>query len=439
MTTTKVFYIGVKNTMASYDRTHETPSDTFTYGLSHTLDRIAGRFDGEGVVVLDDEASIAIGLPQTVQKEGRCDQSEDRAAIGRLYGTDTGWTCNGLYGWTTHTKRGKPTVHMTTMAWLRESRCPLVCPWPGDTVHTLTMWHDRIGTAWRGAPGAAAAAALHTTLRHRITKAGWCPETVGPTDTSSHVIRGAYELVYSPGDWRGTSVTGGAYAHAYDARRAGLAAMGTVDVSAAPLAYTERVAAFDRRRAGWWLVEMPAWNDPRLPHPGGPGVKEGQLCWVTNPTMQLLDNLAEEGRTGKTYIRAAWTGPAKRLFRGYADKMNKAWLASQERGEPLIADAVKAGVSELHGRMNSQEASPWYYRPDHHHTITARKRAKIWMMADRILTVEKRWPIAIDDDTLWYESTNQDGRQTAPASMVFGTGLGQWQHKATRERRRVNG
>lgn len=428
----RAFYVDIEQTLYQ-DVTAKTPDGVLT-SMPIFLDRIASRFDKEGTVILSSAAARMLKLPEHVITGSSSDPSDTTPT----YRDNHGWEANGLYGWSTFSHKGRSTVHMSTTGWLRHSQCPLALPYPGDTVRLMHEWHTRTGSAWRGAPGAAGLAMLRRTVQRNMRSSWWLPDMPGPAECSTQWIGGAFEQVWSLPDWTGPRPAGeaGRWMHSYDARRAGLGAANTTEVCPGPLVYSEHLE-FDPKRAGWWLVEIPAWNDKRLPHPAGPG--DWQLKWLTTPTVQLLWQLSEEGRLPAFRIQASWTGPARRLYRTWAEKLDAICMdALSGQCIDRLGEAAKLVYAESHGRLNSAEASPWVFRPDHHHAQTAGKRAKIWRMADRIV-LEGRTVFKIDDDTLWVPSPLADGEAAKPNCITLGKRLGEWQHKLSRERRMRNG
>lgn len=422
----RAFDVGSSTMMWSGDHGCPTPTGTLD-SLGGLLTRVSSRFQGEGVLILADDAVTALGMPEDITR-GASDPGYATVPDGQIT-----WRSTGLHGWTTFSSPGRPTVHMVPRSYLRETRSPLVAPHPMDTIHNLTTWHNRTGVSWRGEPGSAGLAVIRHHTKSVMRQQWMKPSVVGPCEESSEWVEGAFEAVFNPSDWRGPSKPNERYAHQYDGRRAGLAAMNTVEVCPGYLTHHHNGIRFDKALAGWWLCEMPVWNVRELPNPAGPVYHT--MKWLTTPTVALLMSLAEEGLTDGPIIREAWVGPGRRLYRKAAETLNTTWKVSADRGEESIAEAVKAAYSEAHGRMNSTVASSWFYRPDHYHAINAMKRANGFRFMLRTYRTTKRWPIAVDDDAIWYTSAEADGKKAAPETMKFGDELGRWQHKKTRERR----
>lgn len=391
------------------------PGDAMAAGLGALLRRVAARTGGrEGVVILDRLAALDVGIPAG----GNWSEGIGVNVWAQLQAA--GWKCGDLKPWTTLTADGLPTMHLGIAPWFGDF--PIGVPPSGPngweqvgegrydwraTADALGLWSELTGSAYLWSPGVAALRVLQDMTRAGRLKPTWKTDNpIGP---------GAAEERWSP--WIGpawsnthTGPMGPDWSagHAgqvwvFDKRRAGLAAAASTEVCIGRLRHSGR-STFDRRLAGWWLIEVPAWNDPRLPHPCGPGVDP--IRWVTTPTLALLDDLAQAGRMGIARVVDSWTGPGRRLFRYWAQRMEQAYQFASVLESPIgeaVADAVKRGAArEAHGMMASGRGS--VQRDDWHHAITATKRANIFRVIDaQLFNNADAVPLMVDDDAITYD------------------------------------
>lgn len=424
-----------------------TPADAFAGGLGGLLDRLAPALsEGEGVVLLDGPMARAVRLPST---------DRERTTEGIDSAKAAGWMAGEPGAWTTFYANGRPTIVVGVHPRIPADRCPLISPWPPDSVHALAMWQRLTGKAWRGTPGVAGMTLLRelaptTMVRGRPTKPAW-QQAAGPA--------GAHELAWEVSYWSRPAQH--PFAHGFDATRMYLAAAGACEVLAAwPLKNEGK--RFDPRKslAGWWRVRLGEWTDPRLPSPAGHG-DPGER-WVTTPTLVLLHELAEAARLDPSRpwldfeVTDSWTGAGRRLLRRWADTLEGTYQAATDAmnardgaGAPSahaqdagrVRDAVKVVYRETIGLLKPVDPKPGkgVYWPYNHYAIIAQARANLWRKIWQIGTRDDRWPIAIDVDNVWYDSPAEDPERGKPPSLplVDSQGrpdrLGTFKPKGTRE------
>jgi hypothetical protein len=407
----RAVYVSPAYTLLGPDEFRETPADALSGGLAGMVARIRPMFRVEGVVLV--RGPFASGV-------------------------DRGW----------QTFPGKPRVYVGDLDAIDPDDCPLIGPVNSDTLASFALFHDLTGVAYHRSGGVAGLSLLQQL--HPLGKTapiGW--ESDGPT---SH----AEEVAYAPADWQAPwaascltpetrmSMAGGRFRHGYDRRRAGLAAMNTVHVGRTALRHVSR-KTFDPAVAGWWLCEVPAWNDPRMPDPAGycgHDHAQGDVCvrWLTNPTIELLNQLAGEGvSAGVRIIHEAWISERSRLFLGWAETLNKAWLRATAMmdtvdldGAPssLAQDAKRArdAISDTYRQTPGMFGAPdsWVKREDWLAAKVAMERVTVWRTCWKVGKACDRWPAWIDGDTVYYHSDNEDAKAAVPDGMALGVGLGQW-------------
>lgn len=421
----------------------ETPTETWRDGLGVLLSRVAKTMDGEGVVLLDGAAADALKLPwqpANLEKATTPAGLDDARADG--------WKVDKAGPWMTFRADRRPTLHVGVTTLIQAARCPLVAPWPGDTVGALRMWHEMTGYAWHGTPGVAGMALMRATaprvmVRGRMTPPTW-KAVGGPAE--------AREADFSAARWSRPMTT--TFEHGYDATRMYLAAAKGCEVLAPWTLRNTGAIDFDPKRAGWWKAELSGWNVDTIPDPAGPG--EGLVRWITTPTAVLLSWLVDQGVYGGFRVVDSWTADGKRLFRKWGEVIEATYQAATAKlserdgdGFPLAvamdADRVRQAAKEVYreawGLLN--RSSNAVYRPDWHFTILAQARANLWRKVWAVGQAEDRWPVGIDVDNVWYGSEHEDPEQACPRGLVPPRGktrdqLGQFKVKGTRSSRKGN-
>jgi hypothetical protein len=377
-----------------------TPPDVMAAGLGALVDRVATRFDGEGVVIVDRSAADLLTIPPADELTGQSGV-RDYPALDRA--RDLGWTVHGLGRWATFYGKGRPSVYLGVADAIDPAWSALWAPWPPDTIHALRVWHELTGSAYHHSPGAAGVAVLMAAgaRGHRVA---WKAEAGPDRD-------GAAELRWEPTQWSappppGTSLYG------YDKTAAGLAAITTTLVARRPLEHHPRLIHFDRKLAGWWRIEIPAWNlGHQMPHPAGyyvrgqvPG-RDELVRWVTSPTLDLLWGLADQGLCDRPRIIDAWTAPATDLMRDWGRVLSRTrrharLLAS---AGDMDAAAVAEGIGEAASQATGMIGSPTsarVYRRDWHHALGAMQRCNVWRAGWAVGCATGSWPVRVDGDKL---------------------------------------
>lgn len=365
--------------------------------INGLLTRLAGGFPKEGgVLLISDDVMASLGLPGSGFREG----------------------------WAKFRLPGQPVVNVGLADQL--PRCPLVYPKdPRRSTNSLAAWHLLTGHPWFGTPGLAASDVLEDNLKavkpkaavRRLTKGG-------PGDSAHEAALSKIMPLPNPG----------IYHHVYDCNRQYLAAVGAVEVCPWALRHTGD-RDFDKRLAGWWLIEVPAWNMPMLPDPAGyeswpmPGrPPHSRQRWLTTPTVALLAELAEQGLSAGVEVLDSWTGTSRRLFRPWAEKMEGAYQRAVNVGLADIATAIKqAAGREVMGLWNAE--SYHTYRPDWHYSVIAQARCNLWRKLHAVFNNTGRYPLGVETDAVVYGAMEADPIEACPAEFTLGANLGQFKVK----------
>ncbi|MGW1811547.1 DnaB-like helicase C-terminal domain-containing protein [Streptomyces sp. NPDC002078] len=202
--------------------------------------------------------------------------------------------------------------------------------------------------------------------------------------------------------------------------------------SAVPLApnrllHTGPLEAFDKTKAGIYLIDIPEWNRTDMPHPLGRIVErpddQGRV-WVTTPHIKQLEKLVREGHLAAApTIHDSWTGKANEsLFKPFYEATRKARTELVEVG----GDAYKTYKTRLSIALRllwpkRQEQRSPFWRPDWRMSMVAEASVRHWSVAFRAVQ-EGHTLLAlrnVDAAVFW----TPDG--TPPATYRIGTGFGE--------------
>ncbi|MFG2425108.1 DnaB-like helicase C-terminal domain-containing protein [Streptomyces sp. NPDC048448] len=202
--------------------------------------------------------------------------------------------------------------------------------------------------------------------------------------------------------------------------------------SAVPLApnkllHTGPLDAFDKGKAGIYLIDIPDWKFPGMPHPLGQLIErpddEGRV-WVTTPHIKQLERLHREGHlTNRVTIHDSWTGRANEsLFKPFYAAAREARTDLVQVGGDAYAH-YKTRVSialRLLWPKRQEQRSP-FWRPDWRMSMVAEASVRHWTVAFKAVQ-EGHTLIAlrkVDAAIFWTPD------QTPPGTYRIGTGFGE--------------
>ncbi|MEV6534932.1 DnaB-like helicase C-terminal domain-containing protein [Streptomyces sp. NPDC051639] len=202
--------------------------------------------------------------------------------------------------------------------------------------------------------------------------------------------------------------------------------------SAVPLApnkllHTGPLDAFDKGQAGIYLIDIPDWKFPGMPHPLGQLIErpddEGRV-WVTTPHIKQLERLHREGHlTNRVTIHDSWTGRANEsLFKPFYAAAREARTDLVQVGGDAYAH-YKTRVSialRLLWPKRQEQRSP-FWRPDWRMSMVAEASVRHWTVAFKAVQ-EGHALIAlrkVDAAIFWTPD------QTPPGTYRIGTGFGE--------------
>lgn len=415
--------------------------------LGELLTKVAPQFRDEGVILLDPNASDALGITHGGQLVNTSPDTNTAIRDARTHG----WVSKHVSAWMRFTSDKHPEIHVALYELAQTDKAPLLTAWPPDAVRAFAHWHNLTGYAYRGTPGTAGIDALMAMLETR--HAG---RVYGPSWRAWAGPRDGGERWYTRGSW--SRYNGRTFRQGFDLNRAYGAAMGNAMVSPVKLRHEPQVVDFDPARAGWWLTVLDKWADPRMPDPAGPGTHADVVRsvgthavvvrWLTTPRLRLLAELRDQGVHPGFQIEDAWLGPATQLFKKWSMKMEKAFQAAASCDDDslvskVVQDAIKrAQTREVYGGMKSTE-SGWIRRPDWWAAIVATHSTNLWRKCWEIGQRTDVWPLYIETDCLWYGSDAEDPTVAAKdlswtdpvthkkRGIILGESLGQFHPKGT--------
>ncbi|MGV9708548.1 DnaB-like helicase C-terminal domain-containing protein [Streptomyces sp. NPDC003483] len=202
--------------------------------------------------------------------------------------------------------------------------------------------------------------------------------------------------------------------------------------SAVPLApnkllHTGPLDAFDKGQAGIYLIDIPEWDYPGMPHPLGRLIDrpdEDGRVWVTTPHLKQLERLHREGHLpARVAIHDSWTGKANEsLFKTFYTAAREARTELiQAGGQPYKDYKTRLSIAlRLLWPKRPDSRSP-FWRPDWRMSMVAEASVRHWLTAFKAVQ-EGHTLIAlrnVDAAIFWTPD------QTPPDTYRVGTGFGQ--------------
>ncbi|MFF4699998.1 DnaB-like helicase C-terminal domain-containing protein [Streptomyces chattanoogensis] len=202
--------------------------------------------------------------------------------------------------------------------------------------------------------------------------------------------------------------------------------------SAVPLApnkllHTGPLDAFDKTKAGIYLIDIPEWNRPDVPHPLGRIIARPDdqgRAWVTTPHIKQLEKLVKAGHlSAMPTIHDSWTGKANEsLFKPFYTAARQARTELvQIGGDPYDAYKTRLSIAlRLLWPKRKEQRSP-FWRPDWRMSMVAEASVRHWTTAFKAVQ-EGHTLIAlrnVDAAIFWTPS------DTPPATYRIGTGFGE--------------
>jgi hypothetical protein len=302
-----------------------------------------------------------------------------------------GWRCTGVdadTGWYQLTNDGPPRVHLCVLDRLNGGDPGLFAPgWDGQRIaRHLRQYRDLAGVPWYANAGVSGIQLARTLPPGRTARPLWQLQEPPPQE-----IPAPQDLRWGHGDKTG---------HRWDIRGMYLAAAAMAELGTDQPVRTGDHVAFDRRRAGWWLVVKPNLHQ----HHNGPRVwperyEVDDLVWLTTP---IAAYLADNG--WPILVVDSWTsGRSNRHLHGWADTWRNArYLMEDEHShpEPEVVTAIKDSANHAIGTIGKPGRR--IFRPDWRATIMDLARINLIRKLTVAYSACSAWPDLIDVDSVWY-------------------------------------
>lgn len=223
------------------------------------------------------------------------------------------------------------------------------------------------------------------------------------------------------------------FIHAYDRGGSYAAGMAGLELPIGePVHQTEGVE-FNKKLPGYWLVEVPAAGDWRMPHPLNPrGSLPVQPVWFTTPTLEF----AAEQEYPLNILEAYVWPEHGRVLDPFYDRIRDARMALDT--EDLDAQAARNLVKNVYtftiGMLGSENHMKGRkeYAPHRRHHIVAKARSNILRRVVQIGRDADVWPVAVSKDSVLYVSNEADPIKAWPGDPKhLGRGFGQYKPEAT--------
>lgn len=141
----------------------------------------------------------------------------------------------------------------------------------------------------------------------------------------------------------------------------------------------------DPKRAGFYLIDPPAWFHPDLPHPLGNREEPGPL-WIGEPTLRLLLRLAgpKHGLLEAPTIHESWTsGSSEGLLKQLRATLADARTEALEADNDVKLEYIKAMYSKFVSTLGESVHNREIVRPDWTHLIRSQAFANLWNRAHK--------------------------------------------------------
>ncbi|MFJ8941069.1 type II toxin-antitoxin system prevent-host-death family antitoxin [Streptomyces sp. NPDC102365] len=193
------------------------------------------------------------------------------------------------------------------------------------------------------------------------------------------------------------------------------------------LLHTGPLDAYDKTKAGIYLIDVPEWTRTDMPHPLGRIIDRPDMdgrVWVTTPHVKQLEKLVRDKHLGAMpTIYDSWTGKYNEsLFKPFYEATRKARTELvQVGGDPYKAYKTRLSIAlRLLWPKRPSQRSP-FWRPDWRMSMVAEASVRHWSVAFRAVEEGHRLLALrnVDAAVFW----TPDG--TAPATYRIGTGFGE--------------
>lgn len=429
--TQDITFVAERDRVSAY----ETPlvSDDLVVLLVRVATRAFGWDMGEISLYLAPDVAQALGFPAALPGP---DAAKTHPVLQRARAH--GWHTERVRRWMTFTHDGAPAVHIGLAQWMkRDRRNPLWHEDPAAAAYLLSRFHQLLGVAFHANPGVCGTSLMRAIYGRPKAVAPLWRHQQQPAPLTE-MTRTEYHFL---NEGLAQTITSG-YVHCYDVNRAYLAGAIAADLAHSPLYHTGRTEKFHPQVAGLWQVEVPVWNDKRMPHPMGSNRTPGDVVWITTPTLTLVQQLSEQGVIVMPSVLDSYTAPpfpsrdgkkpvprTKRLTREWGVAINQAIMQCDLESSPAEAEQLRAAFKgcyqqSINGLWSTSKSlifrSDWFYTAD---AVTgANLYRKAWSTG---IGSEERSPLYIGNvDCVHYASDKEDPAEDRLKKFVLNNDLG---------------
>lgn len=288
---------------------------------------------------------------------------------------------------------------------------------PADQVARLQLFAQTMGSTWSGS-AISTMQDLVRVLMPRAHREAWA-QVVDYDD----VAPGRNRNLEPDFDWTRPPTqeeTGRAFVHAYDRNGSYLAAMSNAVLGVGAPDHHPQGLAFDPKRAGWWLVEIPEPDNtmaPNLLDPTGSALRgkqsaAGRPRWVTTAALTYATTTLGMD----VDVLEAWVWPRERsgrLLEPAYRHLSAARRQLQALGGPdaaAVERLMKALYKQFLGWLiaRGSRGSQWH-QPYWNHAVKATARVAVLHTVNAIGTATGTWPVAVSRvDAVLYTSDERD-------------------------------
>lgn len=235
--------------------------------------------------------------------------------------------------------------------------------------------------------------------------------------------------------WSRTDVPMGGRIISLDRNGSFPSACSSVPLAPNKLSRVGPIPAHQPGTAGMYLVDVPEWHDPKMPHPLGRQVYDpeskhvlvGQQVWIATPHLLLLGDKRLAGRLGPWTIRDSWTGVSnasmfQKFYEGVRDaRAEYLALHTPEDVDNSPYTLYKQAVSKAIRGLWPKRVRTAFWRPDWRLAVVSEASVRHWLKADTAVRADA-FLVAlrdVDQADFWVEDDQ------LPYGYELGDGYGQ--------------
>jgi hypothetical protein len=375
------------------------------------------------VAVILPGLAARLGLPASPPEPGT-KAARNHAALAPL--RDAGLRVGELRSWLSPYPPGGRTVRLWLPHWDEHDTCPM---WGDDgatalnLAYRLGLFAGHLGIGWRLNGGITGVDLGATFPRRRMRLvAADPPRPALIPSVELDIVWSREPMTDEAAGWMHCYDGNGAYTSAYNSR-----------VNLGGWRHVE-APEFDPQVPGYWLVDLPEWDDRLMPSPFDPTGRDARTGrsgprWYSTPTLTLAAELGYSVAPSEAELAA---GDSGRWWEPWYERVRDARRELVDAGADPDARAVLDSLRHVWHQTHSMiGVKSQGARRDHDHTIIATYKTNLFRRLARVADTSQRWPLAIAVDNVAYFSADPDPIAACPPGIKLGTGLGEFKVKGT--------